>query len=199
MSKMLEPLDPSVIKQRRGGGGTLDYVDGYYARKRPIEVFGPLGFDTQTVNVRCVYGPTQVEKQRRDGGTYQVWITVYEATVRVTARGDGTAFREGSAGGVGEDSQIGWSVHCAITEAETDATKRALMQFGDSFGLALYDKARANVQTNEERIASEAVEHILSLLSDGETDQARELASQMKPAMTREQVARLAEAFRRTQ
>ena len=30
-------------------------------------------------------------------------------------------------------------------EAETDARKRALMTFGNPFGLALYDKTQANV------------------------------------------------------
>ena len=33
----------------------------------------------------------------------------------------------------------------AAKEAETDALKRAAMKFGDRFGLALYDKAQANV------------------------------------------------------
>ena len=33
----------------------------------------------------------------------------------------------------------------AIKEAETDAMKRALMTFGNPFGLALYDKAQVNV------------------------------------------------------
>ncbi len=32
-----------------------------------------------------------------------------------------------------------------MTEAETDALKRAAMQLGDSFGLALYDKSQTNV------------------------------------------------------
>jgi DNA repair and recombination protein RAD52 len=34
---------------------------------------------------------------------------------------------------------------CAIKEAETDAMKRALMTFGNPFGLALYDKSQSNV------------------------------------------------------
>ena len=33
----------------------------------------------------------------------------------------------------------------AIKEAETDATKRALMTFGNQFGLALYDKEQREV------------------------------------------------------
>src|SRR3546814_5327148 len=40
---------------------------------------------------------------------------------------------------------VGQAHESAIKESETDAMKRALMTFGNQFGLALYDKTRANV------------------------------------------------------
>ncbi len=46
----------------------------------------------------------------------------------------------------------------AIKEAETDAMKRALMTFGNPFGLALYDKDQANVvdEPDERAVAQES-------------------------------------------
>jgi len=39
----------------------------------------------------------------------------------------------------------------ALKEAETDATKRALMSFGNAFGLALYDKQQRQVSSGMEQ------------------------------------------------
>ena len=175
-SKCMEPLSQAHVKGRKGPRGvTLSYVDQHYVRRRLLEVFGPLGFDTETRRVERVSGPTRVQETRhkRDGGTYEVdrWVTVYEATVRVWVRDQETgrvSYRDGTAAGVGEDSQIGWSTHLAVTEAETDALKRAAMQLGDSFGLALYDKA-------QEHVVSEALGKALRLVDEGDLDGARAL------------------------
>jgi hypothetical protein len=40
---------------------------------------------------------------------------------------------------------LGLAHESALKEAETDAMKRALMTFGNPFGLALYDKEQRNV------------------------------------------------------
>src|SRR5205085_8683411 len=53
--------------------------------------------------------------------------------------------REGVGAGHGIDVDCGQAHESAIKEAETDAMKRALMTFGNPFGLALYDKEQANV------------------------------------------------------
>jgi hypothetical protein len=44
---------------------------------------------------------------------------------------------------------LGEALESAAKEAETDAMKRALMTFGNPFGLALYDKTQANVGFDE--------------------------------------------------
>ncbi|MCR9130756.1 MAG: RAD52 family DNA repair protein [Alphaproteobacteria bacterium] len=64
------------------------------------------------------------------------------ARVRVTAH---SVVREGCGSGHGIGVDLGEAHESAIKEAETDAMKRALMTFGNPFGLALYDKSRANV------------------------------------------------------
>jgi hypothetical protein len=44
---------------------------------------------------------------------------------------------------------VGQAVEDCIKAAETDATKRAFVTFGNIFGLALYDKEQRNVGTPE--------------------------------------------------
>jgi recombination DNA repair RAD52 pathway protein len=47
--------------------------------------------------------------------------------------------------GHGIDVDCGLAHESAVKEAETDAMKRALMTFGNPFGLALYDKEQRQV------------------------------------------------------
>jgi hypothetical protein len=53
--------------------------------------------------------------------------------------------REGCGAGHGIDTDLGQAHESALKEAETDAMKRALMTFGNAFGLALYDKQQREV------------------------------------------------------
>ena len=56
--------------------------------------------------------------------------------------------REGTGAGHGIDTDLGQAHESALKEAETDAMKRALMTFGNSFGLALYDKQQREVTSS---------------------------------------------------
>ena len=64
--------------------------------------------------------------------------------ITITA-GNRTLIREGSGAGHGIDADLGLAHESALKESETDATKRALMTFGNPFGLALYDKQQRQV------------------------------------------------------
>ena len=74
----------------------------------------------------------------------------YTARVRVTVTaGELTPLvREGTGAGHGIDADMGQAHESAIKEAETDAMKRALMTFGNPFGLALYDKQQREVTSS---------------------------------------------------
>ncbi len=71
----------------------------------------------------------------------------YIARVRITvaAGAHGPLIREGTGAGHGIDTDLGLAHESAIKEAETDAMKRALVTFGNPFGLALYDKSQRQV------------------------------------------------------
>ena len=65
--------------------------------------------------------------------------------------------REGTGAGHGIDTDLGLAHESAIKEAETDAMKRALMTFGNPFGLALYDKQQREVSSGDAEAPAGAV------------------------------------------
>ncbi|EAQ68841.1 rad52/22 double-strand break repair family protein [Synechococcus sp. RS9909] len=67
----------------------------------------------------------------------------------VVIAGERCLIREGSGAGQGIDLDQGLAHESALKEAETDATKRALMSFGNAFGLALYDKQQRQAQATD--------------------------------------------------
>ena len=124
-----EPLQKSAVKERSGGGGrSLSYIEGWHAIAEANRIFGFDGWASETVSMECV---------GNDGGTVS-----YVCKVRVTVDG---IIREGWGAGHGRGGSAGDRHESAVKEAETDARKRALMTFGNHFGLALYDKTQANV------------------------------------------------------
>lgn len=135
-------LDPSKVKQRTQAGMQLSYIEGWHAIAEANRIFGYDGWNRETIDIRCV-SETQrkIGRQQKDG-----WGVTYISKVRVTI---GELVREGCGAGSGVDVDLGQAHESAIKEAETDAMKRALMTFGNPFGLALYDKTKANVGTDE--------------------------------------------------
>jgi hypothetical protein len=113
-------------------------------------IFGFDGWQRQTIAVRCV---AQAERLIGARGTSRDqkpgWGVTYTARVRVTVTAGGQVplVREGSGAGHGIDVDLGQAHESALKEAETDAMKRALMTFGNPFGLALYDKAQRQVSS----------------------------------------------------
>jgi DNA repair and recombination protein RAD52 len=134
-AELTKKLNPKDVKQRVGSGGQqLDYLEGWYVIQEANRIFGPDGWSRETVFLEPCGEPVQ-----HKAGKYKV---AYRATVKVTANGV-VRYGSGFGNGIGSDPV---DVHeLALKEAETDAMKRALATFGNPFGLALYDKTRANV------------------------------------------------------
>lgn len=137
------PLSKENVKQRKQSGLTLDYVEGWHAIAEANRIFGFDGWTRETLSLTRVSElPRKVGKvNARDG-----WSVSYMAHVKVTVlAADRVVVREGTGTGHGIDVDLGLAHESAAKEAETDAMKRALMTFGNPFGLALYDKTQANV------------------------------------------------------
>lgn len=137
-------LDIKNVSQRDGGGGRkLSYIEGWHAIAEGNRIFGFDRWSSETLEMRNTHG----ELLKTDGR--QMFVCGYAAKVRITViAGDRTIVREGFGFGNGRDRDTGQSHEKAIKEAETDARKRALMTFGNPFGLALYDKEQTNVSSN---------------------------------------------------
>lgn len=134
------PLNSKNVKTREQGRSTLSYVESWHVIDEANRIFGFDAWNRETVSATCVS-----ERERKIGKPpYEKdgWGVTYTAKVRVTV---GDIVREGTGAGHGIDADLGQAHESAIKEAESDAMKRALMTFGNPFGLALYDKRQANV------------------------------------------------------
>ena len=81
-------------------------------------------------------------------------VSTFFAKVRITVyakEGGRSVIREGCGAARGFAKTAGEAMESAIKSAETYAMKRALVTFGDQFGLALYDKEQRNVDRYEAR------------------------------------------------
>lgn len=135
---MLEaPLDRAHVKKPSGSFGPKgDYIEGWHAINELNRVFG---FDGWSYQIELTKD-SLVEGETGSGA--KQWQAAYTCICTLTAAGvtrQDVGFGSGFAKGIGD------AIEGATKEAATDALKRAARTFGNIFGLALYDKGRANV------------------------------------------------------
>ena len=147
------PLNRAHVQTRSQAGRSFNYLEGWVAIREANRIFGFDGWQRETIELRCVS-----ESQRPIGRDQKPgWGVTYIARVRIRlgsqTNGAPSLVREGSGAGHGIDVDLGLAHESALKEAETDAMKRALMTFGNPFGLALYDKQQRQVTSSvrEER------------------------------------------------
>lgn len=129
--ELAKPLDPKHVKPPPQGKYG-EYVDGHHVITEANRIFGFDGWSYDLDELRLTNSTTDGDKHRVG---YLARVTVEIGGVRRGDVGHGQGF--GRSEGDAHDS--------AIKEATTDALKRALRTFGNTFGLALYDKTKANV------------------------------------------------------
>lgn len=153
-SLLEEPLSQSKVKTRAQAGRQLSYIEGWHVIAEANRIFGFGNWSRETVLLQET-NRDLVTLKDKNGVEYQQWRIGYIAKVRIHAPG---VLREGTGygSGMGKPEAIGDAVEGAVKEAETDAMKRALMTFGNQFGLALYDKDQANVGMTKAEQAEEA-------------------------------------------
>lgn len=136
------PLSKGVVKERKQGAAKVSYIEAWHAIAEANRIFGYDAWTRETVLLQETN--RELVELRGDNGPYKQWRVGYLAKVRITAGGvvrEGTGFGSG----MGNPAALGDAIESAAKEAESDAMKRALMTFGNPFGLALYDKTKANV------------------------------------------------------
>lgn len=131
-------LDPAHVKKPEGRFGPKgDYIEGWHAIAEANRIFGHDGW---SYTIKSLTRDDLREGTDSKGQTQ--WQAAY--TCIVTVQVDQVT-REDVGFGSGFAKHPGDAIEGATKEAVTDALKRALRTFGWPFGLALYDKARANV------------------------------------------------------
>jgi DNA recombination protein Rad52 len=146
LAALAAPLDRANVRQREQGRSKVHYLEGWQVIAEANRIFGFDGWQRQTIAVRCVaQAERTIGRDQKPG-----WGVTYTARVRITVTAGGLTplIREGTGAGHGIDVDLGQAHESAIKEAETDAMKRALMTFGNPFGLALYDKQQREVTSS---------------------------------------------------
>lgn len=149
IEELKKPLDPKHVASRQQGGGQVSYIEGWHAIAEANRIFGFDGWTRETLDVQQLGELYQNAKGNN--------VVSYRAKARIIVfdeDGQHLVIREGCGFGQGIDKDVGQAHESALKEAETDAMKRALMTFGNPFGLALYDKTRANVKAPEQELPS---------------------------------------------
>jgi hypothetical protein len=142
------PLDRALVSSREQGRSKVNYLQSWVVISEANRIFGFDGWQRQTLFSRCIAQAERLIGARGTGREQKSgWGVTYIARVRITVcvGGQGLLIREGTGTGHGIDTDLGLAHESAIKEAETDAMKRALMTFGNPFGLALYDKSQRQV------------------------------------------------------
>jgi DNA repair and recombination protein RAD52 len=127
------PLSREHVTQRSQSGRTLSYIEGWHAISEANRIFGFDAWDSHTETEK-LFEPYQDDKKQ--------WRVGYMGKCTISVAG---VLRTGVGYGSGISRDLGDAHESALKEAETDARKRALMTFGNPFGLALYDKTQSNV------------------------------------------------------
>ena len=146
-------LNKANVRSRRGANGrAVAYLEAWHVIDMANEVFGFGNWDAETVEMKREHEPVQIppSEEHPKGGI----VVTYSARVRVTVYsqdGSRKVVRERTGGHRGFGPTVGQAVEDCIKAAETDATKRAFVTFGNIFGLALYDREQRNVGTPERR------------------------------------------------
>lgn len=127
--KLHAKLKPQHVKTRNSDGVSLSYLEGWHVVAEANRIFGFDGWDRETISSDCVW-------TKQINGRY---CAAYVARIRIRVRtGEAIIVREGSGAGESNAASPGQAHEFAAKAAETDATKRALMTFGNAFGLSLY-------------------------------------------------------------
>jgi DNA recombination protein Rad52 len=141
VEKLGEPLDAKRVRQRqgRGGGQALSYLETHDVIRTANDIFGFGKWGHEIVELRPL-STVQVKSSGGKDGFHVGYVCIVKLTVTGCVPVSGVGYGDAT-----EYTQTALvTAHeLAAKEAESDALKRALKNYGDQFGLALYDKAAA--------------------------------------------------------
>lgn len=132
---LLEPIKPHRVLKAQG----QSHIAGFDAIAHLSRIFGFEGWDKEILDLSLVHERCVGETDTSQG---RWWVT-YRCTMRLTVRdpdGNVVAVREDAATGSSMNQPSPADAHDnAIKAAVTYATKRCAKDWGDQFGLSLYN------------------------------------------------------------
>jgi recombination DNA repair RAD52 pathway protein len=141
--QLLKPIVPARVLRDGKGNSHVSQQD---ITAHLIRVFGFGGFDTQVLDVQCVFERQTVKiskgKDKPDPNRYDV---CYRALVRLAvknAAGEVVAHYEDGSTATAENQTLGDAHDLAYKSAISLSKKRCAINLGDQFGLSLYNKGQ---------------------------------------------------------
>ncbi len=151
-NELNKPLDMARVKRRQAPGkGTVPYLEGYEMIQRANEIFA-FGWSFDLLKdptiIRWQKTQTQYSQQQRckvpvlddQGRPLLEEVGIVWITGKVTVELDGRPICHADVGRCSFTGDTPEALDMAIAGAATDCLKRCLRQFGDQFGLSLYDR-----------------------------------------------------------
>ena len=141
-------IPEGVLKKHPHSG--YDYIEAHHAIRTANEIFGADGWSSLVAD-----GPKIISEFTKATDKGENRVAVVTCTVRVTARIGEMAVDHDGVGLSTADAPLpvfAGALDTAFKGAEHDALKRALIKFGDPFGLTLYEKDKS--ERNIERAAA---------------------------------------------
>jgi recombination DNA repair RAD52 pathway protein len=140
-TQLLKPISPRRVLQDGKGHSHVSQQD---VTAHLIRVFGFGSFDTDIVNVDCVFEQQRANDKGEPTGR---WDVCYRALLRLTIRDphgrEVCHFEDGSTA-TAQNQSRGDGHDLAYKSALSLAKKRAAINLGDQFGLSLYNKGQTD-------------------------------------------------------
>ncbi|KAG0738786.1 hypothetical protein G6F57_002557 [Rhizopus arrhizus] len=133
-TQLQKPLGPEFLTQRPGPTGRLTYIEGKTAINLANEIFGFNGWSSNIKDTTIDFVDVL------ETGRINLGVSV---TVRITLK-DGTYHEDIGYGSSENTKSKAIAFEKARKQAVTDATKRALRNFGNALGNCIYDKVYLN-------------------------------------------------------
>lgn len=139
VAQLLEPIHPSrVLKDGKGH----PHVSQQDITAHLIRIFGFGNFDTESLDVACVFETARTGDDDKPTGR---WDVCYRAMMRLTVRnpdGEVVCHYEDGSTATAQNQFRGDAHDLALKSAISLAKKRAAAYLGDQFGLSLYNKGQ---------------------------------------------------------
>ena len=159
--KLRLPLNDKFISYREIGKTQVGYVESHHVIREANNIFG---FGEWSYNIKQMNLVSNEQKENKYNKILNYVGYTAIVTIEVIDNDGVRVTREDVGFGQGIDQDVGKAHEGATKEAVTDALKRGLRTFGDSFGLALYAKDGQFIFT--ETISEEVEAELNSMIED---------------------------------